>query len=126
MRWELTIEPQIYREDELEQELERTKEKLARQRKSSKGSAEVVAERRRPASVASSENSEQELVCEICERPGHDIFSCSLLQDGSSSPTDKREGARVRGPPAGAELFCEDCESHGHLAAECPHSLDVF
>ncbi|CAK5265340.1 unnamed protein product [Mycena citricolor] len=23
-------------------------------------------------------------------------------------------------------LFCEDCETHGHTAANCPHSLDVF
>ncbi|KAJ7188425.1 hypothetical protein C8R46DRAFT_1054731 [Mycena filopes] len=112
---EALIESKIYREDELEQELERTKDKLARQRKSSKGSSEVSDTRRRPASIASSEVSDTEGVCEICEKPGHDIFSCSLLgagtPDGASSDT---------------EIFCEDCESHGHVAADCPHSLDVF
>ncbi|KAJ7132877.1 hypothetical protein C8R43DRAFT_1023761 [Mycena crocata] len=114
---EALIESKIYREDELEQELERTKDKLARQRKSSKGSTEVMDTRRRAASVTSSEMSDTEGVCEICEKPGHDIFSCSLL--GAGSPVD--------GPTSsGAELFCEDCESHGHVAADCPHSLDVF
>jgi hypothetical protein len=74
---------QIYREDELEQELERTKDKLARQRKSSKGSSEVVETRRRAGSVAGSDVSDTEGVCEICEKPGHDIFTCSLLSAGT-------------------------------------------
>ncbi|KAJ7045398.1 hypothetical protein C8F04DRAFT_1388040 [Mycena alexandri] len=112
---EALIESKIYREDELEEELERTKDKLARQRKSSKGSSEVSDTRRRPGSIASSEISDTEGVCEICEKPGHDIFSCSLLAAGA--PDDA---------PSSAELFCEDCESHGHVAADCPHSLDVF
>ncbi|KAJ7783014.1 hypothetical protein B0H16DRAFT_1671164 [Mycena metata] len=112
---EALIESKIYREDELEQELERTKEKLARQRKSSKGSSEVSDTRRRPGSIAGSEISDTEGVCEICEKPGHDIFSCSLL--GAGTPDDASSSA---------ELFCEDCESHGHVAADCPHSLDVF
>ncbi|KAJ7262294.1 hypothetical protein B0H12DRAFT_1321913 [Mycena haematopus] len=114
---EALIESKIYREDELEQELERTKEKLARQRKSSKGSSEAVDTRRRPASVAGSDVSDTEGVCEICEKPGHDIFTCSLLSAGT--PTDDRTSSD-------SELFCEDCESHGHVAADCPHSLDVF
>ncbi|KAK6981223.1 hypothetical protein R3P38DRAFT_3464352 [Favolaschia claudopus] len=116
---EALIESKIYREDELEQELERTKDKLARQRKSSKGSSEVVETRRRAGSVANSEvsDTQSEGVCEICEKPGHDIFTCSLLSSGAS--TDDR-------PTSDSELFCEDCESHGHVAAECPHSLDVF
>nr|GAT57604.1 predicted protein [Mycena chlorophos] len=115
---EALIESKIYREDELEQELERTKEKLSRQRKSSKGSSEVQS-RPRAGSVASSEVSESEPVCEICDQPGHDVFTCSLLvseepsQDGRVSVSD-------------TELFCTDCESRGHLAQDCPHSLDVF
>ncbi|KAJ7703320.1 hypothetical protein B0H17DRAFT_1042700 [Mycena rosella] len=112
---EALIESKIYREDELEQELERTKDKLARQRKSSKGNSEVVETRRRTGSVTS-DISDNEGVCEICEKPGHDIFSCSLLGAGTSDG----------GTSPGSELFCEDCESHGHVAADCPHSLDVF
>ncbi|KAJ6475245.1 hypothetical protein C8R47DRAFT_1142759 [Mycena vitilis] len=114
---EALIESKIYREDELEQELERTKDKLARQRKSSKGSSEVVDTRRRAGSVASSDvsDNDNEGVCEICEKPGHDIFTCSLLSAGTSDDQ-----------ASDSELFCEDCESHGHVAADCPHSLDVF
>lgn len=80
-------------------------------------------------------------VCEICEQPGHDIFSCHLLKDdipsiGSSSRTTY---ADANSP----DLWCEDCESQGyafacllvyafidlcssHVAADCPHSMDVF
>ncbi|KAJ7497179.1 hypothetical protein FB451DRAFT_1075615 [Mycena latifolia] len=112
---EALIESKIYREDELEQELERAKDKLARQRKSSKGSSEVVDTRRRAESMTP-DVSDNEGICEICEKPGHDIFSCSLLGAGTSPD----------GPSSGTELFCEDCESHGHIAANCPHSLDVF
>ncbi|KAJ6593784.1 hypothetical protein B0H19DRAFT_916405 [Mycena capillaripes] len=124
---EALIESKIYREDELEQELERTKDKLSRQRKSSKGSGEVVDSRRRT-SVASSDVSDNEGVCEICEKPGHDIFTCSLFELFLFYPlrfTDSLFSKDDR-TSSDSELFCEDCESHGHVAADCPHSLDVF
>lgn len=57
-------------------------------------------------------------VCEICEQPGHDIFSCSLLKDDSAAPPKHMDEDE--------ELVCEDCEGRGHVAANCPHSLDVF
>ncbi|KAG6897401.1 hypothetical protein C0992_001907 [Termitomyces sp. T32_za158] len=94
---EALVESKIYREDELEQEVERLRQQVARQdKKLTKGSAEV---------------GKEEGVCEICERPGHDIFGCDVLNKGAE---------------ADHELFCEDCESHGHIASDCPHSLDVF
>ncbi|KAF8894885.1 hypothetical protein CPB84DRAFT_1837197 [Gymnopilus junonius] len=94
-------------QDELEQEIERLKDKLSRQKKTSKPGNENVDSRHR----TDLEKSEE--VCEICERPGHDIFNCSLLKDDT-----------VR---AGKDLVvCEDCESPGHVAADCPHSSDVF
>jgi CAP-Gly domain-containing linker protein 1 len=81
-------------------------------------------------------------VCEICERPGHDIFSCDLLRE-SSSPTlmmsritsDASPApvkiAKESNPPAkesksGERLYCVDCDSEGHTADECPYALDVF
>ncbi|THG99933.1 hypothetical protein EW026_g2495 [Hermanssonia centrifuga] len=127
---ESLIESKIYREDELEREVERLKERSARsQKKSSKGLPEEI---RAPTSVASSASKMSQYsdstehgggeVCEICERPGHDIFTCDLLNDdrplsiGSSSGlSDTKQ-----------DLYCEDCESRGHTAANCPHSLDVF
>ncbi|KAJ7121201.1 hypothetical protein C8R46DRAFT_929155, partial [Mycena filopes] len=65
--------------------------------------------------------SDTEGVCEICEKPGHDIFSCSLL--GAGTPVSR---VSCDGASSDTEIFCEDCESHGHVAADCPHSLDVF
>lgn len=59
-------------------------------------------------------------VCEICERPGHDIFTCDLLKEDAPAPL-----ARAK-PSSGSELYCVDCEGHGHVASDCPYSLDVF
>ncbi|KZT28920.1 hypothetical protein NEOLEDRAFT_682934 [Neolentinus lepideus HHB14362 ss-1] len=126
---ETLVESKIYREDELEREVERLKEKVTRgQKKTSKNSTDAD-DARMPVppgrSSISSNNALQldhgELVCEICERPGHDIFSCDLLSDDTASLRSNKSGK-----PAGADLYCEDCEGHGHTAAECPHSLDVF
>ncbi|TFK54397.1 hypothetical protein OE88DRAFT_1190781 [Heliocybe sulcata] len=136
---ETLVESKIYREDELEHELERLKEKLAKeQRKSSKSTAEPE-ETRVPfpsgrTSISSMNalqldqgGEEGEQVCEICERPGHDIFSCDLLSDDAASMRSGKSGhSYTYSKPAGADLYCEDCEGHGHIAAECPHSLDVF
>lgn len=99
----------------MEQEIERLKDKLARQKKSSKGSIETI-ERNRTSSDVTSHSDSGQPVCEICERPGHDIFSCDLLKEESPSGVSQSP----------SDLFCEECEEHGHLAAECPHSLDVF
>ncbi|KAG6813321.1 hypothetical protein H0H92_012134 [Tricholoma furcatifolium] len=106
---EALVEAKIYREDELEQEVERLREKLARQgKKNSKSSTDTVVK------VVS------EPVCEICERPGHDIFGCDVLNKGGMVTGGGVGGGSVE------DLFCEECESHGHIAANCPHSLDVF
>jgi len=131
---EALVESKIYREDELEQELERMKDKLARgQKKLSKNSLEPTDTRHRVSSTSSiisldssfgstqPEETKQD-ICEICERPGHDLFNCDLLKEDTGTihrpAADKLSG--------NTDLFCEDCESYGHLAAICPHSLDVF
>ncbi|KAG2145954.1 uncharacterized protein EDB93DRAFT_1150216 [Suillus bovinus] len=118
---EALVESKIYREDELEQELERLKEKLSRNnnKKSSKNCLEPTdLPHRRRSPTPNINRSCSEDVCEICERPGHDIFSCDLLRD--ETPPVKK----TNGDPS--DLFCVDCEGHGHVAADCPHSLDVF
>ena len=144
-------------QDELERELERVKDKLARgQRKSSKGTGSLellpVPENNiSPHSLAGSRSSggmlpglglskapsatasatsgdaDAEDVCEICEQPGHDIFTCAALH-GNSGPGERTSVLSTgSGTGAGAqELFCVDCESYGHAAADCPHSMDVF
>ncbi|KAG2036140.1 hypothetical protein BDR03DRAFT_1057660 [Suillus americanus] len=110
--------------DELEQELERLKEKLSRNtKKLSKNSLEPtdLPPRKRSSTPNSFNRSSSEDVCEICERPGHDIFTCDLLRDDT---TDQNAVKKTNGDPS--DLFCVDCEGHGHVAADCPHSLDVF
>lgn len=133
-------------QDELEREIERLKQKVGKGGRSSKSGTDVSApdQRLRKSSTNSantllsvdddtnslaSTNDTVVLVdvCEICEKPGHDIFTCPLLKDdlptgaGASNVTSRRSPN-----PSTFELFCVDCEGHGHLAADCPHSLDVF
>jgi CAP-Gly domain-containing linker protein 1 len=162
---ESLVESKIYREDELERELDTLREAQRKSaktaRKKSKGSSDlcdVPEDRQAPASTSaptpaanpSTTNgahsrttsligSESD-VCEICERPGHDIFSCDLLRE-SSSPTMMMSRINVEdspGPkaltgahaaasaPAAKPLYCVDCDSEGHTADECPYALDVF
>ncbi|EED77467.1 predicted protein [Postia placenta Mad-698-R] len=136
----------IYREDELERELERLREKVARsQKKSSKLSTEPPAAPpdERPVGSGAKKISTEPVsagtqeVCEICERPGHDIFTCDLLKDDvapmpmsapamSTSMSMSSMSSMSMGGDADEELFCEDCEGRGHTAENCPHSLDVF
>lgn len=84
------------------------KDKLARQKQSLPKSSTVLTDLHHTDTQ----------VCEICERPGHDIFNCDVLS--------KKTPATPQYTKKPLDLFCDDCESHGHLAADCPHSLDVF
>ncbi|KAH9048365.1 hypothetical protein EDB84DRAFT_1457717 [Lactarius hengduanensis] len=120
---ESLIETKIYREDELEQEIEQLKEKLARSEKKSSKRANQAMSLLSADSLDSLSDANQATltgdVCEICEQPGHDIFTCDLLR-GSAAPAPGGKDA------APSELFCEDCENYGHVAVDCPHSMDVF
>ncbi|EIW62820.1 uncharacterized protein TRAVEDRAFT_34134 [Trametes versicolor FP-101664 SS1] len=125
---ESLIESKIYREDELEREVERLRDKVSRsQRKSSKTDLPEDP-MHRPASSASTLSSNLgqtgEEVCEICERPGHDIFTCDLLKEDAPSRMSSRLSTVSTDDMS--EVICEDCEERGHTAANCPNSLDVF
>jgi CAP-Gly domain-containing linker protein 1 len=159
---EALLETKIYREDELERELETLRRRSSKTaRKTSKSSLELdpVPEDRPASSFANGTGSatstatampkdgahsrsnslitSESDVCEICERPGHDIFSCDLLKE-SSSPTLMMsrivpEDATAVLSPVKPEpsriterLYCEDCDSEGHTSNECPYALDVF
>jgi CAP-Gly domain-containing linker protein 1 len=93
------------------------KEKLARQKKLSKSTSDTSEAHSYSSPFVSTSNSASLQVCEICERPGHDIFSCNLL---------KAEVLNTNNSGPSLDLFCADCESHGHAALDCPHSLEVF
>jgi hypothetical protein len=90
------------------------KEKLARQKKLSKSTPDTLEAHPHGGPFVGSASLQ---VCEICERPGHDIFSCNLLK--AEVPNTNKSGPSL-------DLFCADCESHGHAAPDCPHSLEVF
>ncbi|KAI9437750.1 hypothetical protein H4582DRAFT_1957334 [Lactarius indigo] len=117
------LESLIETKDELEQEIEQLKEKLARSEKKSSKRANQAMSLLSADSLDSLSDANQGTltgdVCEICEQPGHDIFTCDLLR-GSAAPAPGGKDA------APSELFCEDCENYGHVAADCPHSMDVF
>ena len=91
----------------------------SRHKKMSKSSHDLEEGRNRMSNVSSSTDSSDitsvrgQVVCEICERPGHDIFSCSMLRDDVG----------MNSRPITVPIFCEDCESPGHAAADCPHPL---
>jgi CAP-Gly domain-containing linker protein 1 len=105
------------------------KEKLARyQKKSSKTKPTDVINQvsSPPESIRSAASLPEPQLCEICEQPGHDIFTCDLLQEGPSPTANSAVFDHSRGHRVSSDLFCEDCASPGHLAADCPHSLDVF
>ncbi|KAI8993927.1 hypothetical protein BD414DRAFT_457184 [Trametes punicea] len=127
---ESLIESKIYREDELEREIERLKDKLARSQKKSSKTDLPEDPMRRPASSASNLSStlgqSGEEVCEICERPGHDIFTCDLLKEGAAPPRMSTRMSTTSTQDDLSEVICEDCEERGHTSANCPHSLDVF
>ncbi|KAI0759824.1 hypothetical protein BD413DRAFT_487303 [Trametes elegans] len=127
---ESLIESKIYREDELEREVERLKDKLARSQKKSSKTDLPEDPMRRPASSTSTLSSglgqSGEEVCEICERPGHDIFTCDLLKEDAAPPRMSSRLSITDSEQDLTEAICEDCEERGHIAANCPHSLDVF
>lgn len=120
-------------QDELEREVERLKQKMSRGRRASKSSFEMslgdVTQSSIVSSVQPSHNGSADGGhCEVCEQPGHDIFSCPLLKDTpipSSTDTRKSEGVTKSGGGS-KEVYCVDCETSGHSAADCPYSLDVF
>lgn len=112
--------------EDLERENEKLKSQLARlQKKTSRTTpvADFDALHDEPVNgqtLISKPTRNGEEVCEICERPGHDIFTCDLLKDGGPV-----QNGAIGGESQG-DIFCEDCEERGHTAANCPHSLDVF
>ncbi|GJJ06534.1 hypothetical protein Clacol_000726 [Clathrus columnatus] len=143
---ETLIESKIYREDELERELERYKDKLERasQRKHSKTNGDPVINNTSSAGVASGppptvpapalghqsklsiDRTSEGEICEICEQPGHDIFTCDLLKGDMPSSNTRSSYTLSTTDSESSDLWCEDCETSGHTAADCPHSMEVF
>jgi hypothetical protein len=106
-------------QDDLEREIERLRGKLSRaeSKKSSKmdgAEKEKQQEReKRPPlppimTTAPLESEVSATICEICEQPGHDLFSCPILKDDDSSAAKPNASS--------PKEYCEDCESYGHTS----------
>jgi CAP-Gly domain-containing linker protein 1 len=130
-RYANSVVSKIYREDDLERELEKCKQKLAQAQKPNSfsrlsGESMLSSTSARPSSTysVSTERSVQQddpdvdddTICEVCGQKGHDILSCQLV----FSDAPKAQSQKT------AEVWCEDCESRSHSTLDCPHSQDVF
>ncbi|KAG8687648.1 hypothetical protein FRC08_011869 [Ceratobasidium sp. 394] len=127
------VESKIYREDDLERELERCKEKLARAtRNSSKLSGESMLVNGTNGTIKAGKppgprpdisviTSSGELNrCELCESTDHDGMDCPLLHDVHVEESGKHSAGAM------TSRWCEDCEEFGHTVESCPNSQDVF
>lgn len=106
-------------QDDLEREIERLRGKLSRA-ESKKSSKMDGAEKEKqqdsergplPPPITTTAPLESEgsaTICEICEQPGHDLFSCPILKDDDSSA--------AKPSASGSKEYCEDCESYGHTS----------
>ena len=124
---ESLVEAKIYREDDLEREVEKLKDKVQRLQsksssKSSGGDALAKSSSRgnhtRSSTVTQQTVVKEEpstLVCEICEQSGHDIFSCPLLKDDENATS----------APA-ADPYCVDCDTKGHSSESSSLAVCCF
>jgi CAP-Gly domain-containing linker protein 1 len=127
------------RQDELEREIERLKEKIGRYRASSKQAEEpTLTLSRRPPSSSGTPPTEQlyansdDPVCEICGERGHDIVSCDVVFNTGISSVSRSAGTLSPADSSATkanedDLWCNECEVLGdHITEDCPHSMDVF
>ncbi|KAJ1304313.1 hypothetical protein OPQ81_005473 [Rhizoctonia solani] len=116
------VESKIYREDDLERELERYKEKLARAQKQSGESMLTNGTSKSKSGIKVITNMADR--CELCASKDHDGMDCPLLHDGGEEePTLKLSSAIEK---ENAKEWCADCEEYGHGVENCPNSQDVF
>ncbi|GAA6064507.1 hypothetical protein JCM10212_004868 [Sporobolomyces blumeae] len=141
---EALIESKIYREDELETEIERYKALVAKSTAAAPASAaafqhdvDVASQSRKAESI---HGDDAEGACEMCGEKGHDLDSCPDFR-GSSSPTKRqsqtslasssnslshsRTASALSGQD-GNEDWCDDCEEYGHSLENCPLAAEIF
>ncbi|GAA5914168.1 hypothetical protein JCM6882_004944 [Rhodosporidiobolus microsporus] len=132
---ESLVESKIYREDELETELERYKSLASSNghHTSSPSSAPYLngngnGSANKALDAGSETDGEAgEGECEMCGRTGHDLDACPEF---SGSPTKSAASRRGSLPPAtdanGAAEYCDDCEEYGHSLENCPLAAEIF
>lgn len=150
---ESLLESKIFREDELEKELERLRNgqlSPSLRRKSSSGGAH------RPHSMTPPTNSppppptieepvvNESLWCEICEEKGHDILGCKAVFGDKPSANTKRASVNTLNGSGKVGMgqrrsvgYCENCDRWDHttegillvfsvLMIDCPYGGDTF
>ncbi|CAE6462625.1 unnamed protein product [Rhizoctonia solani] len=115
------VESKIYREDDLERELEKYKEKLARAQRPSGESMLTNGTSKSKSNIKVVTSMVDR--CELCDAKDHDGMDCPLLHDGGEDePTVKISSAVEKDKTN----WCADCEEFGHGVENCPNSQDVF
>ncbi|KAG8956234.1 hypothetical protein FRC04_004311 [Tulasnella sp. 424] len=142
---EQLVEAKIYREDDLEREIERLNEKISRRRsrKVSGDSLRHSIEPPRPPSqgsmvsaVVPPEAEGDDHPCELCGQHGHDLASCDIVGFSAAehaaelaATTTTTSTASAAEPEAADDQdhWCENCEVLGdHVTEDCPYGDDVF
>ncbi|KAM3589432.1 hypothetical protein VKS41_000295 [Umbelopsis sp. WA50703] len=144
---ESLIESKIFKEADLEEAIElerktvkRLREELTEAKSQHRDSSYKphtngkTSERKAPSSVAparpsaapvsnATKSSKEDLYCEICEKHGHDIISCTALlseADYAAEATRDKNGSNER-------PYCENCEEYGlHTTENCPNGDETF
>ncbi|SCV70104.1 BQ2448_1498 [Microbotryum intermedium] len=140
---ESLVESKIYREDELETELEKYKALAAKAPSSSSTSgatsSSATAKGNGSAQLSKEEeDDENNGECEMCGDK-HNLESCPIFARSSSPSKVGRRPSVVghaksaslvsvsseRGA-ASTEAYCDDCEEYGHALEDCPLANDIF
>ncbi|CAE6417958.1 unnamed protein product [Rhizoctonia solani] len=116
------VESKIYREDDLERELERYKEKLARAQKQSGDPMLTNGTSKSKSGIKVITTMADR--CELCESKDHDGMDCPLLHDGGEEEHTVKISVAIDRDRA--KDWCADCEEYGHGVENCPNSQDVF
>ncbi|CAG8634999.1 793_t:CDS:2 [Dentiscutata erythropus] len=70
------------------------------------------------------------LYCEICEESGHDIISCKVVFGSHSSASNASSDTAVDGFTGNHKderPYCDNCEEHGlHWTEDCPNQDETF
>ncbi|KAK9471933.1 uncharacterized protein V1510DRAFT_396044 [Dipodascopsis tothii] len=110
---EKMVEAKVFREDELEREVERLQAELA-------GRAPAPLAPKDSALVPKTLNVEKEPWCEMCESAGHDILDCR------ETFRARPQNENVAQPAEPRKLWCALCERDGHASMECPYEPAMF
>lgn len=110
---EKMVETKVFREEELEREVESLRAQVTKLSKTASVPAMISN------NVVESKN-KVHLWCEMCESSGHDILDCKARFRKNA------EQENVAKPVNGKKLWCALCERDGHSSMDCPYETSMF